>query len=142
MRAQAVPLSTYSCNVLADACIRCGQPQRALKLYRDFEAGTARDFPLDEPTRQLDVRSFNIMLKAHREMGQLEGALGTLAALKVRESIDMRAVCLFVWLCGVCGLVCVCVGSEWGVERGRGESAVDGFARLARRLSACLTITQ
>lgn len=85
MRAAAVPISTYSCNVLADACIRCGQPQRALKLYRDFEAGTDRDdFPKDDPARQLDLRSFNIMLKAHREMGQLEGALGTLAALKVR----------------------------------------------------------
>jgi pentatricopeptide repeat protein len=83
MRAQAVPLSTYSCNVLADACIRCGQPQRALRLYRDYE--NARDAPKsDEPARELDVRSFNIMLKAHREMGQLEGALGTLAALKVR----------------------------------------------------------
>jgi len=92
MRAQAVPLSTYSCNVLADACIRCGQPQRALRLYRDYE--TVRDKPSpspgtgggssDEPARELDLRSFNIMLKAHREMGQLEGALGTLAALKVR----------------------------------------------------------
>ena len=84
MRAAAVPISTYSCNVLADACIRCGQPQRALKLYRDFEAGTDRDFPKDDPARQLDVRSFNIMLKAHREMGQLEGALGVLAAIEVR----------------------------------------------------------
>ena len=84
MRAAAVPISTYSCNVLADACIRCGQPQRALKLYRNFEAGTDRDFPKDDPARQLDLRSFNIMLKAHREMGQLEGALGVLAAIRVR----------------------------------------------------------
>ena len=80
MRAQAVALTTYSCNVLADACIRCGQPARALKLYRDFEAANS----VSAVSSSLDLKSFNIMLKAHREMGQLEGALGTLAAMKAR----------------------------------------------------------
>lgn len=37
MQAHDVALTTYACNVLADACIRCGQPSRALKLFKDVD---------------------------------------------------------------------------------------------------------
>jgi pentatricopeptide repeat protein len=74
-----VPLTVASCNALADACIRCGQPARALKLFRDF---------LLNGGAPLELRSYNIMIKAHREMGQLEGALSCMRGGSVRHPVS------------------------------------------------------
>ncbi|TFJ84003.1 hypothetical protein NSK_005098 [Nannochloropsis salina CCMP1776] len=82
MRARALPLSTYSCNVLADACIRCGQPSRALALFREFEAEA--DEAGGKAGRTLDLKSFNIMIKAYRGLGHVEGARTALHALTRR----------------------------------------------------------
>jgi len=96
MKDRRLTLNRYTCNVLADACIRCGQPSRALKVLREYEdqpstSGQEEDME-DGKLQRLQVKSFNICLKAYREMGDVRGGFKVLEEMRAIGGLLPNAV--------------------------------------------------